>query len=451
MGVAIERVNEEVLSPAQEIEELKSYDLELKRELEEATRKWNTRWPEPEECCMILKLELERAQDELNTTYAQIEKQFADMAQSNAEQTLIEAAPCPIFQPWTGADKDKNISKKLATTVTKDLIMFDPELLKESEIKIIVTEAEEGTDEIDLLTGCQDDTSTAATFEEHATNSDILIDLYTASSAGNQGKDKVPEAARTSDDLAVLTTDFPIPCANSGLDDLRTKPKIFKDTSDVVRVLSKVYGQLINTRFESTENELKDKTAEIGRLSNELELKQPLYDIGLAIRKRKVEVGSGKPNNEKDAIIIAQGNSAAHHAQVLADATWMVAPPYDQRFKELYNEVSAEVVWKHRKSAILLDILNWKLDMNSFAPAGGVDKKTFNEHFDTVFTKIYPLFKTSDKDLELDKDIRDAMEGMKAEHGGAYERDVQAHKMNRSFRKVQQRINRQAQAQAQSN
>ncbi|KAN0108831.1 hypothetical protein V8E51_008573 [Hyaloscypha variabilis] len=399
---------------------------------------------------MILKLELERAQDELNTTYAQIEKQFADMAQSNAEQTLIEAAPCLIFQPRMGADKDKNSCEKLATTVTEDLIMFDTKLLKESEIKIIVTEAEEATDEIDLLTGCQDDSSIIRTVINQLANLDILIDLDTTSSAENHRNDEVPAVARTSDDLAVLATDFPIRGASSGIDDLPARPTIFKDSSDLVRVLSKGYGQLIDTKFESTETELKDKTAEIGRLSNELELKQPLYDIGLAIRKRKVEVGSGKPNNEKDAIIIAQGNSAAHHAQVLADATWMIASPYDQRFKELYNEVPAEVVWEHRASTILLDILNWKLDMNSFAPAGGVDKKTFNEHFDTVFPKIYPLFKTSDKDLELDKDIRDTMDDMKAEHGDAYERDVQAHKMNRSFRKVQQRINRQAQAQAQS-
>ncbi|KAE9378511.1 hypothetical protein N431DRAFT_528908 [Stipitochalara longipes BDJ] len=442
---AVERVGEKALAAIHEIEELESNEIELKRELQEARHNWESRWPEQEECCMILKLELSRAQAELNATYQQIQANFAEMGTSKANNTLIEVDTCPNFQDQMDTRKAQKINKQLSTKVIGDLIAFEDEQLKEGGLRLIVAEDEYAIDMTDLLTGGQGEEITKGGVIFDRDHLDSLVDLGSEFSEEKQGKNEKPEMARTSDDLAVLVTNFPIRSSNSGNINFPVEAPVFRDSADIVQALSKGYSQLINKRFESSNHDLGNMETEIQRFSNQLKLMQPLYDIGLAIRKRQVEVGSGKPGTEKDCLVIAKGNSAAHHAQVLADATWMMASPFNQRFKELYNGVPAEKVWEHREFTVLLDILNWRLDMSLFAPTGGIDKKTFDKLFNIVFPRIYPSFKTSEKDFELDKNLRDALAGMKAEHNKAYERDVQTRKMNRCFLKVQRRVNRQTQ------
>jgi rRNA maturation endonuclease Nob1 len=67
--VAIEVISDHLLVRSEEVKELEDIDAELNAELEAETRKWHSRWPEPEECCMILKMELSRGQAELEANY----------------------------------------------------------------------------------------------------------------------------------------------------------------------------------------------------------------------------------------------------------------------------------------------------------------------------------------------------------------------------------------------
>jgi hypothetical protein len=70
-------ISDHLLVRSEEVKELEDIDAELNAELEAETRKWHSRWPEPEECCMILKMELSRGQAELEANYQQFKKQFA--------------------------------------------------------------------------------------------------------------------------------------------------------------------------------------------------------------------------------------------------------------------------------------------------------------------------------------------------------------------------------------
>jgi hypothetical protein len=160
---------------------------------------------------------------------------------------------------------------------------------------------------------------------------------------------------------------------------------------------------------------------------------QPLYDIGLAIRKRQAEINSSKSRQRKDQNIIAKGNYAAHHAQVLADATWMMDTPAEAQFQEMYGGISAKIVWERRDFTTLLDILNWNLNMRLFKPSGGLDRRSFGKFFNFVYPRIYPSFKISDKDFEEDDDLRNALLRMRIEHNVAEERDRQTRATNRPF------------------
>ncbi len=97
-------------------------------------------------------------------------------------------------------------------------------------------------------------------------------------------------------------------------------------------------------RLGSSSKDAKDEKSELAELNKLVHMMQPLYNIGLAIRKHQVEIESPKPREEKDQAVIFEGKSAAHRAQVLADATWMMDTPEEQRFKEMYNGVPAKTV-----------------------------------------------------------------------------------------------------------
>jgi DNA repair exonuclease SbcCD ATPase subunit len=62
----IKLIQDKLVVPTQDIKDLELDEEELSAELEEETQKWHARWPEQEECCMILKLELSRVQAEVS-------------------------------------------------------------------------------------------------------------------------------------------------------------------------------------------------------------------------------------------------------------------------------------------------------------------------------------------------------------------------------------------------
>lgn len=188
-------------------------------------------------------------------------------------------------------------------------------------------------------------------------------------------------------------------------------------------------------RFGSSSKDTKDEKSELAELNKLVHMMQPLYNIGLAIRKRQVEIDSQKPREEKDQNVILEGNSAAHHAQVLADATWMMDTPEERTFKEMYSGVPAKTVWENRSSSTFLDILNWNLNMRQFSPTGGIDRKRFDKLFKAVFPRIHPSLKVSDKDFEKDRNLKNALAAMRIEHNAASERHRQTREMNRSFLK----------------
>jgi len=386
---------------------------------------------------MILKLELSRVQAELNATYRQIEAQFAAMASAKAGDTLIDVAPCLMFPPRIVVHKDTSVTKNVTTTASGDLIGLGDDVLKK-QVNISVTEVEDEIESLDLLTGCDEDKSNRESMTMIPDNSKVLVDLSTEEVEEVLG---VPGAAA---DLAVLISDFPICCEPSKSQELPA-PTILRDSSDIVQALSKVYGRLISNRFASINVELSSKKTEIERLGNQIQLMQPLFNIGLAIRQRRLEVDTNKPNAERDLIVIGNGNCAAHHADSLADATFMMAPPLEQRFRELYSGVPPSVVWEHRGATVFLDMLNWKLDMKMFAPNAEVDKKIFNQLFDSVFPRIYPSLKSCDKMFEEEWNLRTSLAGMKAEHGRAHERDAETHRIQREFQRAQRRIAQQTQ------
>jgi hypothetical protein len=76
--------------------------------------------------------------------------------------------------------------------------------------------------------------------------------------------------------------------------------------------------------------------------------------------------------------------------------------------------------------------------MRQFTPTGGINRTVFNKLFQFVFTKICPSFEITDKDFEQDKNLRDALAGMRSQHSVAYGREIQTRQMNRRFRKNQQ-------------
>jgi hypothetical protein len=223
-----------------------------------------------------------------------------------------------------------------------------------------------------------------------AVKSDILVDLSPEILATTRESNEIRNKPYESDDLAVLITEFPIPRDGGVVIERPKETRPHRDAADIVQIISKGYIQLIKKRFESSNKELKDMKTEVADLRNEMLQMQPLYDIGLAIRKRQVEIDSSKAKEDKDERIIAEGNSAAHHGQVLADATWMRLSPAKQRFKEMYNGVSAETVLKTRDNTTFLDILNWNLNMRQFSPTERVNRKVFDKYFNTVFSRLFP-------------------------------------------------------------
>ncbi len=71
--------------------------------------------------------------------------------------------------------------------------------------------------------------------------------------------------------------------------------------------------------------------------------------------------------------------------------------------------------------------------MRQFNPTGGIDRKRFDILFKAVFPRIYPSLKVSDKDIEKDGKLKNALAAMRIEHHAAYERQHQTNEMNRSF------------------
>jgi hypothetical protein len=410
---------------------MEDYEMKLKTELEEETHKWHSRWPEPEECCMILKLELSRAQAELNAAYQRVEKQFADMELVKPDNTLVDI-PCPPRPVHGRGLKIERRSREVGQEIIGDLIAFEDVIPKENGTGNEVPEQTYSADLEDLLTDCQKD-SMEGNVAVETRNSDILVDLSAGSTAETSESNTIPKVASTSDDLSVLVTDFPISIMREEGNYCVPETPAIREIEDTVSLLSQYFNQVIKQRFESSDQALQDKETELADLNKVLILMQPLHDIGLAIRKRQVEIDSSKPREQKDQNIIAKGNSAAHHAQVLADATWTMDTTGEAQFQEMYGGISAKIVWERRDFTTFLDILNWNLNMRLFKPTGGLNRTTFGKLFKVVYSRIYPSFEITDKDFEEDRNLKNWLADMRAEHDVANERDRQTRATNRLF------------------
>ena len=71
--------------------------------------------------------------------------------------------------------------------------------------------------------------------------------------------------------------------------------------------------------------------------------------------------------------------------------------------------------------------------MRQFSTTGGIDRKRFDKLFKAVFPRFHPSLKVSDKDLEKDGNLKNALAAMRIEHNAAYERQRQTREMNRLF------------------
>jgi hypothetical protein len=429
-NAAIELIHEKLEAPSGEIKELQQHETELKSELEEETKIWHSRWPEQEECCMILKLELDRTQAELNATYQKIERQFGGMDHSKAEKTLIDIEPCPIFK---GEEREPDIEMEFL----RNLFALEDEFPEEFGDCNINAVDMASTSLLDLVTDSEEEeVPSTSKVQVESNNPGVLVDLCPESPAVRRDGKGLSTVPRTFNDLAVLITDFPILSEEKRRIENRVEESTSKDIGDVVQVLSEGFKQVIQERFEESDTKLKDKEKKLEGLRKEKDLMGPLFGIGLAIRQRHVEVESRKEHKDKDIAIIAKGNSAAHHAQVLADATWMMVSPNTQEvFKEIYSGVDAEIVWEHKELTAFLDILNWNRNMGRFQVTGGLDRKTFDRLFNVVFPMIYPALKITDEDVENNANLKEAVAGMRLEHTVAYERERRTRADNRFFLK----------------
>jgi len=427
----IKLVQDQLLAPSQEIKDLELDEEELSAELDEETQKWHARWPEQEECCMILKLELSRVQAELDATYELVQKGIAKMEPPKADFALVDV-PCATRPVHERGLKNKPKSRTSRKAIVGDLIAIEGGYSEEKEPNTVVTNDSDISDQFDFLTEYQDENQATCSVAAEMGPSDLLVDISTENPAKESQYNIFPNLASKCHDLSVLITDFPIAQEVERGDDAfeQQKPEI-RDIADIVNVVV----ELMKKRLGSSNKEIEDEKSELAELNKLVHMMQPLYNIGLAIRKRQVEIDSQKLREEKDEGVILQGNSAAHHAQVLADATWMMDTPEEQRFKEMYNGVPATTVWENRSSSTFLDILNWNLNMRQFSSTGGIDRKIFDKLFKVVFPRIHPSTTANDNDFKEDGNLKNALAQMRIVHNVAYERQRQTREMNRLFLK----------------
>jgi hypothetical protein len=97
----------------------------------------------------------------------------------------------------------------------------------------------------------------------------------------------------------------------------------------------------------------------------------PLYWIGLHTRSRKLELSSrSQLQKQTDWAKVNQGNQAAHNGAALADASLYMRFCGDKKktckaeYVNMYG-LAPETVWKY-KDVSVLEILDWKEDMESF-------------------------------------------------------------------------------------
>jgi hypothetical protein len=370
---------------------------------------------------MILKLELSRVQAELDATYELVQKGIAKMEPPKADLALVDV-PCATRLVHERGLKNKAKSRTAMKAIVGDLIAIQGNFSEEKEPNTVVTEDADVSDLVDFLAEYQDENEATCRVAAKVCPSDLLVDFSTEDTAKELQYNIFPYAATKCHDLSVLITDFPIPqeAERGGNAVEQEKPEI-RDIADIVNVVV----ELMKKRFGSSSKQTEDEKSELAELNKLIHMMQPLYNIGLPIRERQVEIDSQKPREEKDQDVILEGNSAAHHAQVLADATWMMDTPEEQRFKEMYNGVPAKTVWENRTSSAFLNILNWNLNMRQFSPTGGIDRKRFDKLFKAVFPRIHPSLKVSDKDFEKDGNLKNALAAMRIEHNAAYERQRQ--------------------------
>lgn len=151
------------------------------------------------------------------------------------------------------------------------MIAFGDEFCNEDGADNKVAEETYRADHVDLIMACPEEKVTTARLAEEPPTSDILVDLSTVYSEETQESSKVLPMESSSDDLAVLITAFPIPVENEENVTNPEEAQIFRNTFDIVQLVSKGFLLLIEKRFESADKKLIQM--------------QPLYDIGPAIRK----------------------------------------------------------------------------------------------------------------------------------------------------------------------
>lgn len=387
---------------------------------------------------MILKLELDRAQAELNAIYEQIRTQFAGMEPPTAGTTLVDAEPCPVFDMPTKSEKLVERKPLVSTKVIGNLIDFDSEGCQEKGASNFEMEDTHSNFLLNIIFDLEEKVSLTNNVAVESADPGMLVDLSLEPLLEEAEEKRTSKAPCTSDDLAVLTTHFQIPNEDDVSTGDQTEETKLRDVVEVVQVISEGYKRFIGRVFEASGREMKEKDAKLEGLQKQKDLMGPLYSIGLAIRKRHAEGQSGKERKDKTEVIIAKGNSAAHHGQALADATWMMASPIDQEvFKAMYSGVDPKTVWDHREVSTFLDILNWNLDMRQFSSVGGVDKQAFASLFNVVFSTLYPSFRFSDEEIEKNPVLKHALANMQAEHRTAYERDRQTRIANSFVKKKQ--------------
>ena len=143
---------------------------------------------------------------------------------------------------------------------------------------------------------------------------------------------------------------------------------------------------------------------------------QPLYEIGLAVRKRKVEIDARDEGKPFDWNLVQKGNHAAHHGQALADSTWMD----EKLFKKIYNGVPPSVVWQRREFTQFQQVLNWWANMRLWGRFNGISSAEFFSEFFVVWKRIYPLLKICEE-FEGEGEIALAFKAMREAESNARE------------------------------
>lgn len=163
----------------------------------------------------------------------------------------------------------------------------------------------------------------------------------------------------------------------------------------------------------------------IEALKTKIEQMMPLYEVGNLVRARKHELCVPRASSNKE--IMKLGLLVAFNGQALADSTMFLDFAIKRYGSEILFEkrygVNPVFVWENRKFTMFLNIIDWKLVMDSDDQRfgmGGILRKEFNDLYGKIFPSLYPSSDiASDEQLRQNKDLLDIYEGLKLTYRNA--------------------------------